>query len=279
LKNSIASSVIKPGHRDFELLSKFADELFDRAGGRSKLAYDFAAMLRQNIDDVIQSAKTGRRSYDELEKTEKTYIGTRVEIALRAMLDLKKGKLDTVLLGYDVDIKHTMGNNWMIPTEAINHPCMLIAADENTSLCYFGLFIARIENLTQGQNKDSKRNISADGFSNIFWIFEKLPYPKNFWKDLSSEAIERIFSGKTGNSRVAALFRELQGVVIGRDIIETVARQKDFMRRLRSDDKKGTRDQLKKEGILVLSGSYDKETIKSYGLPLCGESEFIAYKP
>ena len=34
------------------------------------------------VDDVIMTPKTGRRSYDELEKTEKTYIGTRVEIEI-----------------------------------------------------------------------------------------------------------------------------------------------------------------------------------------------------
>ena len=65
-------------------------------------------MLRQCVDDVIMTPKTGRRSYDELEKTEKTYIGTRVEIELRAMLNLPKGKLDTVILGVSKDsvIKH-----------------------------------------------------------------------------------------------------------------------------------------------------------------------------
>ena len=77
-------------------------------------------MLRDCIDDVIMTAKTGRRSYEELEKTEKTYIGTRVEIELRALLRLRKGRLDTVILGHDVDIKHTMGSNWMIPTEAVD---------------------------------------------------------------------------------------------------------------------------------------------------------------
>ncbi len=41
-------------------------------------------------------------------RPKKTYIGTRVEIELRAMLRLPKGKLDTVILGQDVDIKNTM---------------------------------------------------------------------------------------------------------------------------------------------------------------------------
>src|SRR5690606_15405344 len=116
------------------------------------------ALLRRCIDDVIMTPKTGRRSYDELEKTEKTYIGTRVEIELRALLHLPKGRLDTVVLGHDVDIKNTMGSNWMIPTEAVDHPCILVAADEARATCYLGLIVARPAYLTLGQNKDAKKS-------------------------------------------------------------------------------------------------------------------------
>lgn len=83
-------------------------------------------------------AQDRRRAYEELEKTEKTYIGTRVEIELRALLRLPKGRLDTVILGQDVDIKHTMGGNWMIPTEALNCACLLVAADEARAVAISG---------------------------------------------------------------------------------------------------------------------------------------------
>lgn len=279
MKQSLPTSIVLNGHPDFQLLSSIAAEIIRRAGGAAALSEGFSTMLRQCVDDVIMTPKTGRRSYDELEKTEKTYIGTRVEIELRAMLNLKKGKLDTVILGHDVDIKNTMGSNWMIPTEAVGHPCILVAADEVRALCYLGLIVARPEYLTVGQNKDSKKSISALGFANIIWLLNAHPYPPNFWRTVPSDVIDRIFAGKSGNRRVMALFREVQRVPITRSVIEAVAQQQDFMRRIRADNGKGTRDHLAREGVLLLSGHYDAALIKALSLPFCSGSEFVSYKP
>ncbi|MDD7970610.1 NaeI family type II restriction endonuclease [Roseinatronobacter alkalisoli] len=276
MKKSIPDSIVVAGHRDHNLLTAIAGDILWRAGGHDALATKFAIMLRQCVDDVIMTPKTGRRSYDELEKTEKTYIGTRVEIELRAMLHLPKGKLDTVILDHDVDIKNTMGSNWMIPTEAIDHPCILVAADEVRAKCYLGLFVAHPEYLTFGQNKDSKKSVSALGFSNIFWLLFDHPYPENFWRTIPPDAIDRIFLGKTGNQRMANLFREVQRQPIARDVVQAVAQQQDFMRRIRSDNGRGTRDILAREGILLLSGHYDAPLIAALGLPHCLGSEFVS---
>lgn len=278
MKKSIPDSIVVQGHPDYDLLSGLAAEITKRAGGPKALGQGFSAMLRQCVDDVIMTPKTGRRSYDELEKTEKTYIGTRVEIELRALLHLPRGKLDTRILGRDVDIKNTMGSNWMIPTEAVDHPCILVAADEKRAMCYLGLIIAKLDYLTAGQNKDAKKSVSADGFSNILWLLKEKPYPPNFWQTVPSDAIERIFSGRSGNQRMAALFREVRDVPIKREVIEAVAKQKDFMRRIRSDNGRGTRDILAREGIVLLSGDYDSALIGELGLASCSGGEFIAHK-
>nr|WP_214650074.1 NaeI family type II restriction endonuclease [Palleronia pontilimi] len=261
------------------MLSAIAGDITARAGGRAALADKLAAMLRACIDDVIMTAKTGRRSYDELEKTEKTYIGTRVEIELRALLGLKRGRLDTEILGHDVDIKHTMGANWMIPTEAVDQPCIVVAADEVQARCYMGLIVARADHLTAGQNKDAKRSVSAHGFAQILWLVERHPYPPNFWRTVDPDTVARIFAGDTGNARMAQLFREIQRRPIARDVVEAVARQRDFMRRIRSDKGRGTRDILAREGVLLLSGQYDAALIAELGLRTCGPSEFIACRP
>lgn len=279
MKKTIPESVVVAGHRDHNLLTAIADEITKRAGGEEALAAKFSAMLRQCVDDVIMTPKTGRRSYDELEKTEKTYIGTRVEIELRAMLKLPKGKLDTVILEQDVDIKNTMGSNWMIPTEAIDNPCILVAADEVRATCYLGLFVARPDYLTLGQNKDSKKSVSALGFANILWLLRDHPYPPNFWRTVPPDVIERIFAGRSGNERMANLFREVQREPITRDVVEAVAQQQDFMRRIRSDNGRGTRDHLAREGILLLSGHYDAPLIAALGLPACSGSEFVSCRP
>lgn len=276
MRSKLPESLVQQGHRDHQLLSSIADDLERRAGGPGCLAQEVPALLREVIDDVIQTPRTGRRSYDELEKTEKTYIGTRVEIMLRALLGLPRGTLDAVVLGHDVDIKHTMGNNWMIPSEALGHPCILMAADEDHALCYLGLIVARREYLTAGTNRDAKRSVSAEGFRHIYWIFASLEYPPNFWRTVPPDAIDRIFGGRSGNERVMALFREVQGVPISRDTVQGVARQKDFMRRIRSDGGGGTRDRLAREGILLLNHTYDGPLIRQLGLP---EGDFVSYRP
>lgn len=278
MKKSLPSSRVIQGHPDYPVLHALGQDILARGGGQTALAVDFSALLRRCIDDVIMTAKTGRRAYEDLEKTEKTYIGTRVEIELRALLRLPRGKLDTRILGRDVDIKNTMGSNWMIPTEAIGHPCLLVAADEPSALCYLGLVVARPDYLTKGQNKDAKKTLSAEGFSHILWLLREHPYPANFWRNVNPEIVQRIFSGETGNHRMAVLFREMQSQPIGREVVEAVAQQQDFMRRIRSDNGRGTRDILAKEGILILSGHYDAPLIAALGLPDCTSTAFISYK-
>lgn len=276
MKQKLPQSLILPGHPDFPLLSRLAAEITSRAGGPLSLAEAFPAMLRQCIDDVIMTPKTGRRAYEELEKTEKTYIGTRVEIELRALLRLRKGRLDTEILGQDVDIKHTMGSDWMIPTEALNAPCLLVAADEVRARCYLGLIIARPEYLRRGRNKDAKGSISASAFENILWLLRDHPYPANFWRTADEAAVDQIFTGGTGNERMAQLFRLIRNRPIPRDVVEAVAQQKDFMRRIRSDKGRGTRDILARDRILLLSGQFDSQLIKALELPPCAASEFIS---
>ncbi|OHC44463.1 MAG: hypothetical protein A2092_07975 [Rhodobacteraceae bacterium GWE1_64_9] len=278
MKKTLPDSRIAPGHPDHPLLTILAQDITRRAGGPAALAEKLPLMLRDCVDAVIQTPKTGRRCYDELEKTEKTYIGTRVEIDLRAMLRLPKGKLDTRILGHDVDIKHTMGGNWMIPTEAVDQPCLLVAADEDRARCYLGLIVARPAYLTAGQNKDAKKSLSAEGFAHILWLICDAPCPPNFWRTVPPDAVERIFAGTTGNARIMALFREVQGRPITRDVIDATAQQKDFMRRLRADGGGGTRDRLAQEGILLLNGHYDGPQIAALGLPACAASEFISIR-
>ena len=195
---------------------------------------------------------------------------------LRALLSLPRGRLDAVVLGHDVDIKHTMGNNWMIPGEALDSPCILVAADEDRAQCYLGLIVANLDYLTASANRDAKKSVTADGFRNIHWIFSDHPYPPNFWSTVAPDAVERIFAGRSGNERVMSLFREVQGVPISRETVQGVARQKDFMRRIRSDGGGGTRDRLAREGILLLNQTYDGPLIRQLGLP---EGEFVSFSP
>ncbi len=273
MRVKLPPSTFGPTHADFAEISA-VEKSIRHALGQSDLPSQLGALLRNCIDDVIATPKTGRCDYEELEKTEKTYIGTRVEIDLRALLKFPKGKLDLRIADFDVDIKFTSKDNWMIPTEAIDKICILIAADEVRGLCYFGLLKTKLAYLTPGTNKDEKRSISAQGFSNINWLVAAHPYPPNFWRAIPANKREAIFSPSSGNERLVTLFEQLQETPINRSAIESVAQQKDYMKRLRTNG--GARDELQRKGILLLSGKYDSAAIKAMGLPYCDNDSFIS---
>lgn len=263
-----------PDHEDFLEISQISKAILHRMVNVSKLAEELGILLRNCIDHVIDTPHTGRCDYEDLEKTEKTYLGTRVEIRLRSLLRFPKGKLDLRIADRDVDIKFTIGSNWMIPSEAVNQICILVAADEARAWCYFGLLKARLEYLTPSTNKDGKRSVSAAGFSHINWLVSDRSYPPNFWRAISKEKRALIFSQTGGTRRLVTLFEVLQGIPIHRSVVESVAQQKDYMKRLRANG--GARDELLRRGIAVYSGKYDSSMIEELGLPHCDSDYFIS---
>lgn len=279
MRANIPESICVPGHPHYEVLSGIRDELIKRAqNAKIKIEKSIPILLREAMDDVMRTPQTGRRLYEDLEKTEKTYIGTRVEIEIRSLFYLPRGKLDVYINGLDVDIKFTIGNNWMMPLEVVDHPCFLVAADEVAARCYFGLFFADEALLTKGANRDQKRSVSADGFAHVMWLLKAHPLPPNFWRDIPADVANRIAAQPSGNKRVMALFREVQDFPIPRSVIDATARQKDFMRRVRADGGRGTRDLLRREGIVLLSGAYDSQLIEALGMKPISRDSFISHK-
>ncbi|MCW5965219.1 MAG: hypothetical protein KIT83_14370 [Bryobacterales bacterium] len=252
--------------------------LVETAGGRAKFCEDVGNLLRQAIDEVIDTPRTRRRLLDELEKTEKTYIGTKVEILFRNLLRLPRGRrLDLRVDEHDVDVKFTIHNNWTIPNEALNEICLLLSCCEDDAKYCLGLIVARPEHLNKGENRDGKRTISRSGKDHIQWIFNEQPYPANFWARVSAvDAAQIMEMTVSGTERIRRLFMTLAGNPIPRRIVESVAQQKDFMKRMRKNG--GARDQLHADGYLLLSGVYDTAEISARGLPACRRDEFICVK-
>lgn len=117
---------------------------------------------------------------EDLEACEKTFIGTRVQKQLMKKFNLPKGGLlDTEIAGHPVDVKFTLGRNWMIPPECVGHACILITADTNNLQYSLGVFEAHPENLTKGGNRDRKVSVSAAGKKNINWLCENHPLKRS----------------------------------------------------------------------------------------------------
>lgn len=263
---------------EIELLNRIEEAILKSARGRERFKKDVPLLLRRAIDEVIDAPRTSRFTISELEKTEKTYLGTKVEILLRNWLRLPKGAiLDLAIDGIEVDIKNTMGKNWMIPLEAVGHPCLLVMTDERLARFSIGLILAREDFLCPGKNRDGKRSISKAGRQRIRWILRDEAYPENFWHGISDDLRRQITRERSGSKRVDALFRLVQNRPISRSHVLAVALQKDAMKRLRKNG--GARDSLARDGIALLSGSYDKPLIEALKLPVCKRDEFISFMP
>jgi hypothetical protein len=265
-------------HPDFASVSLIVEAILQAAGGQQEFEVQVPIILRTAIDEVIDAPRTRRFLLEECEQTEKTYLGTKVEILLRSFLKFKKGRvLDMNVRGADVDIKNTMRSNWSIPKENVGRPAMLIRSSERRARCDIGVGILHDKYLRAGENRDTKRGLASAHFNDIWWMLWDHPYPVNFWQLLSVKQRQELIGAGGGTARVAALFELVQGRPISRTQIQDLARQRDYMRRIRRNG--GARDLLAPKGIAVLSGIYDQAAIHRLKLGLVTREEFISYTP
>jgi hypothetical protein len=86
-----------------------------------------------------------------------------------------------------------------------------------------------------------------------------------------------VFAPQSGQQRLNELFRRAQKRRISRNVVRTVAQQKDYMKRVRGNG--GSRSALKPEGILIM-GDYDshRAVAEQLGLLPPHEGEFVSVR-
>lgn len=266
------------GHADYADLSALENDLLSAVGGLTSFEEKLRGFFRSAIDEVIDTARTGRFFFHELEKTEKTYLGTKWEIILRDWLQVPRGIFLDLLIGdREVDVKSTTSSyGWMIPPEAFDQLCILLKADEGSSTCSVGLVRARQPYLRPGNNRDQKTSFSAAGRANIWWVARDFPYTRNFWDLVGAQEREDLMAIRGGAERVARLFERNQEIGISRVQIIAVAAQDDPMRRVRRNG--GARDSLAPKGIAILYSENDRDLMRQLSLTF-GAREFMSYTP
>lgn len=265
INNSVAQEQNDP---ELELLRKFFHL-------KLQGSTPFGGLLRQAFDEVIDGVRTGRYCLEQLEKTEKTYIGTKVEIIVRAEFELGRGaELDNLIHGIEVDTKFSLSGGWMIPREAFNKVCLLIAGSDKSGNYEVGLLRMTPDVLTSGANRDGKLSVSAVGRQLITWI-EKGKIPSNFLLEIPEDIRKNILSQRSGMQRVHALFKSVTGKLIPRKVVEQVAQQKDPMRRARQ-----MKAILGAEGYVVLCAKYDsdRDQIIKYGYAQHDRDDWLVMK-
>ena len=236
-----------PGQVDDPELAAVAGALRALDADGARMAY----AIRGALDTLLDGQHTGRYRWDQLHKTEKTHEGTLIEIALARTLHLADGQaLDYTIAGADVDCKfsHRMGG-WMIPPEAHGQLLLLVQASDEDGAWSAGLVRATEQNLRPAGNRDGKRTLNQRGRAAVRWLHARAPLQENALIRLPTAEVAAIFAAASGQQRVNELFRRAQRMRVSRTVVATVARQDDYMKRVR--DGGGARDQLRAEGIVI----------------------------
>lgn len=216
------------------------------------------ALMRRTLDQLYDGQRTGRYSWEQLHKTERTHFGTLFEINLRREFDdvIDEGDtLDYRVAGYDVDCKFSQRiGGWMIPPEAFDHLLVVGYVNDRASEFAFGVVRASESHRRVASNRDAKVQLNPQGIRAIRWIERPGNLPPNVLLQCDEETIQAIFAPRSGQQRVNELFRRVTRQRIGRNVVATVAQQDDFMKRVRENG--GARSALRSEGFVILGGDY-----------------------
>lgn len=262
-------TVIEP-RADTELADLHAELLrLDPTGSR------FANTLRRAMDSILDGSRTGRFSWDQLTKSEKTMLGTRIGLEVRREFRFSEGRtFDFAFGGAEFDLKFSMRlGSWMFHDGLVGRVVLLITVADESSTWSAGLIRLEPQLLREGRNRDSKTILNETGRAAIRWLHHDQPLPENVLVHLSAFDIDAIFSGTTPQQRVNELLRRAQWKLISRNVVATVAMQDDAARRVRQ-----ARPKLAQEGIIVLSGSSprDVDTARRMGLPVPTRGQWVS---
>lgn len=240
-------------------------------------------MMRSTLDQLYDGQRTGRYSWAQLHKTERTHFGTLFEINLRREFDdvIDEGmSLDYRIAGHDVDCKFSqkMGG-WMIPPEAVDQLLLVGYANDAAAEFAVGLVRASHGHLRPGANRDAKVGLNQTGNAAIRWLQRPGELPPNVLLQCTPEVLAAIFDVRlSGQGRVNELFRRVVRRRIGRNTIATVAQQADFMKRVRENG--GARTILQPEGYVILGGDYSlhREVAEQLGVPVPEPGELVSVR-
>lgn len=241
----------------------------------------FGKVLRESLDQVLDGPRTGRFRYSDLRKTEKTHVGTVVEINIGKEFELADGDAtDYRIDGVQVDCKYSMSRGgWAIPLEAVGHIVLLTWADDSVSRWSTGLWRVDPRHLNKGSNRDRKRTIAKSGRDQITWLWDQADLDENLLLHLDPDELALILAhaGKRkGQKRINELFRRVRGRIIRREVVLTVAQQKDGPRRARMAREP---NQLGREGVIVLGHyEWDVAVAKELGLPIPKSGEWVSVR-
>ncbi|MFG1606012.1 NaeI family type II restriction endonuclease [Actinoplanes sp. NPDC049265] len=235
--------------------------------------------IREALDQIYDGQRTGRWDYTQLLKTEKTHVGTLVEIWLQREFGFADGRdLDYQIAGVDVDCKWSLNlYDWEIPQEMYSRGdkiALVVWANEYTARWASGLVVISESVLRPpGRQRDGKRRLNDRGRDSILWIEAGADLVKNTLLHVKDPAkLELIAYAAKGQTAVTNLFHELTGQLVNRATVLTAAQQVDGAKRVRD-----ARKHLRPHGIVIF-GHYapHPQMAAELGLPVPTLGRFVS---
>ncbi|MFF9803006.1 NaeI family type II restriction endonuclease [Streptomyces rochei] len=271
LPDASPTAPIPAPRADTQLLSARVEVLSLDPGGSL-----IARAVRAAFDDALDGPRTGRYRIAELQKPEKIYLGLLVERSVVNALALRRVDSDApanLLLPDDVRVAFSFSaafGGWVFSQEHIGQLVLLLHADDESNRWSLGVIRLREDLLARGGNRDNKRRLAAQHRGEIVWLYRDASLPANALAELPPADVQRILK-ELPRSRVAALMRTAQGMILSTNNVETIS-MGDPYRRVRE-----ARDQLAQDGIIVLSGnkSGQQHLARQLGLPVPEHNEYV----
>lgn len=235
--------------------------------------------IREALDQIYDGQRTGRWDYTQLHKTEKTHVGTLVEIWLQREFGFADGdELDYSIAGADVDCKWSLNlYDWEIPLEMYTRGqkiALVVWANDYTARWASGLIRIGEDVLRPpGRQRDGKRRLNDRGRDRIVWINAGADLVENTLLRVADPAkLELIAYAARGQTAVTNLFRELTGQLVNRATVLTAAQQVDGAKRVRD-----ARKHLRPEGVVIF-GHYapHPRMAQELGLPVPTLGRFVS---
>ncbi len=163
---------------DSLLIEQLEKAILRNAGGLEKFKKEIPFLLRKAIDEVIDSPRTNRFTLDETKMNERIYLGTKIRLWMRTLLNFPNGKTSNLSFGgTQIGLQSTICQTWSVPSEFVGNPCLLVKSDEKRSVCSVGTLMIRDEILNAVEKSTGRRVISSAGIKNIRWILKDEPLP------------------------------------------------------------------------------------------------------
>ncbi|MFI6417716.1 NaeI family type II restriction endonuclease [Streptomyces sp. NPDC050842] len=248
-----------------------------------------ARFIREAFDQLLDGRRDGRFKYTDLNKVEKTFMGTLVEIKLQRGLGLESGSVtDYRIAGIEVDCKFSQKlNGWEIGPEIVGHICLVVTANDAESTWKVGLIRAD-ESRLGAENRDKKRKLNPMGQASVKWLWgDHGRLAENQLLQISKSDPDRCdrimhatghYGRASGQARLLQLVQEVQGVALRRITIETVGHGLDDpMKRLRGNG--GAREKLKQKGFLILGHQENDPLVaRALNLPIPKKGEAVSVR-